>query len=85
MVRSRHLLRVGLIFYETGLSAARRVPHDGQHSASGITHPQFHKILAQHTVDDEISPLSRSCALYVTTHKALLDKNLMMDSYGRNM
>jgi len=85
MVRSHHLLCVGLIFYEIEgglcrwLSAARRVAHDGQHS------DQFHKILTQHVVDDEISPLTRSCILYVTTRKALLIKNLMMASYGRNM
>jgi hypothetical protein len=33
-------------------------------------------------VDDEISPLTGSSALYVTTHKAVLDKNLMMASNG---
>jgi len=56
-----------------------------QHPASGKSHPYFHKIFAQHVVDDEILPLTSSCALCVTTHKALLDKNPMMASNGRNM
>jgi len=43
-------------------------------------------MLAQHVVDVEISPLTRVCPHYVTTHKALLDKkNLMMASNGRKM
>ena len=53
------------------------------YAASGISRPQFRKILAQHVVDDN-SPLTRICALYITIHKALLDKYLMA-SNGRNV
>ena len=81
VVRSHHPLCVGLIFYET----KGRMFCCAQQPASRTFSPQFHKILAQHVVDDEISPLTRGCVLYVTTHKALLDKNLMMASNGRNM
>jgi len=54
-----------------------------QHPASGISRAWIYRILAQHAVEVELAPLTRSRALYVT-HKALLDKNLMAASNGRN-
>jgi len=40
----------------------------------------------KYIVDVEISTLTRSCALYLNTHKVHLEKKtLMMASNGRNM
>ena len=57
--------------YSLWYNAPTMLPAGGrQHrAASGKSRTNFHKILAQHVVNAEISPLTRSCANRVTTRK----------------